>query len=183
MELLAAVGAGCPGKCNSTGYSHICGHAADFGAAVYLAGCDADGSATARCGATALAGGAFFCSGDQPVVFLFALRDGIALGDGATRSNAVAGDPHAGSLDSAERGRSRSDGDRSHDCDWFHVYRAGDGGASVLRLGIVCSVAVLPRAVFGAGVQLPRATVVWQLHECRARAHRVAWRSADVGGD
>jgi len=43
---------------------------------------------------------AFFCSGDQPPVFPLALRDGIALGDGAARSNALAGDPHAGPLDS-----------------------------------------------------------------------------------
>jgi uncharacterized membrane protein YhaH (DUF805 family) len=43
-----------------------------------------------------------------------------------------------------------SNGDRDDDCDWFHVYRIGDGGAAVLRLGVVCGAAVLPGAVFGA---------------------------------
>src|SRR5882672_3477347 len=99
-----------------------------------------------------MVGGAVFCSGDQPLVSLFALRDGIALGRGAAPSYALAGDPHAGSLDSTERDRSGSRIHRSDDCDWFHVYRFGDGGVSVLRMGFICGVAVLPRAFFGAGL-------------------------------
>src|SRR6267154_954233 len=129
--------------------TRISGHAVDFGAAVHLAGRDADGPAFARCRTTPVAGSAFFCSRGQPPVLLLALRDGIALGDGGARSNAVAGNQHARSLDSAECDRSGSDGDRSHHCDWFLVYGTGDGGASVLWVGIVRGIAVLPGAVLG----------------------------------
>src|ERR1700731_1554498 len=82
VELLAAAGAGCPCECHSIGYARICGNAAGFGVALYLAGRDADGPAIARCRATAVAGGAVFCSGDQSFVFPFALHDEFPFGRG-----------------------------------------------------------------------------------------------------
>ena len=72
---------------------------------------------------------------------------------------AVAGDPHAGSVDSAERNRGSNRILRTDDCDWFPFYRVWHGSASVLRMGIVCGAAVLPGTVLGAGIQLPRAAL------------------------
>jgi len=40
-------------------------------------------------------------------------------------------------MDSTKHAGGGSNGDRDDDCDWFHVYRIGDGGAAVLRLGVV----------------------------------------------
>ena len=77
-----------------------------------------------------------------------------------TCSNAVAGDAQAGSVDSTGRDGGSGHVNRDDHCDWFNVYSIGYRGASVLRVGVVCGVAVLPWVVFGAGIQLSRATVV-----------------------
>src|SRR5258708_6480746 len=183
VELLAAAGAGCARECDSSRYARVCRDYADFGAAVHLAGRDANGSATARCWKTAVAGSAFFCSSDQSPVLSFALRDGVALGDGGARSITMAGDAHTRSMDSAERDRCSGRIHRDDDCDWFYVYGTGDGSASVLRLGVVCSLAVLPRAVFGAGIQLPRTAIVFELHGRFTGACRLGWRDANLCAD
>jgi len=70
----------------------------------------------------------------------------------AAQREAMPWPEHAGSLDSTERDRSGSRIHRGDDCAWFHVYRIGNGGVSVLWVGVICSVAVLPGAVLGAGV-------------------------------
>jgi hypothetical protein len=59
-----------------------------------------------------MAGGALFCSGDQPFVLPFALRDGIAFGDGAAGGSTVAGDSQTGPVDSARRAGGSGSGDR-----------------------------------------------------------------------
>src|SRR2546428_2844395 len=71
-----------------------------------------------------------------------------------TCSNAVAGDAQAGSVDSTGRDGGSGHVNRDDHCDWFNVYSIGYRGASVLRVGVVCGVAVLPWVVFGAGIQL-----------------------------
>src|SRR5258708_29237391 len=100
-----------------------------------------------------MAGSAVFWSGDQPFIFHFALRDGVACGGGVARGGAMAGDSRIGSVDSAGGARRSSPLRWTRGCDRVHIYVPWDAGAGVLRMGIVCGAAVLSGAVLGAGVK------------------------------
>src|SRR5260370_13736499 len=155
VELLAAAGARRSRECHSAGYTRVCGYAAGFGAAIHLVGRDADGPAAAGYRESTVAGGALVCPSGQPIVFPFTLCVAVSFRGGAAGGSAVAGDAHAGSLDSARRGGSGASINRPNNHNWFDVHNIRDGGVPALRMGVVWGVAVLPGAVCGACVSLP----------------------------